>query len=69
MSIIEDLNNDEEIAEIFNSDNEDIEDTIAENAIVSHRKKIKKRSPVWQYYDEITENGLRYAKCKLCVEK
>lgn len=66
---MDELNDDIDIAEMLGSDNEEFQDTIDENLIVSQRKKCKKRSPVWKSYVEVTENNLRYAKCKLCVEK
>lgn len=55
----------ENVANALNSDNEDFID----NVPISHRKKLKKRSPAWEYYEEVQENGQRYAKCKLCVDK
>lgn len=28
-----------------------------------------KRSKYWNYFDEINVNGVRYAKCNLCIDK
>lgn len=65
MSAIVDLENEEALAEALDSDNEELVD----NSVASGRKKLKKRSSIWEYYDEIVENGLTYANCKLCVDK
>jgi len=53
----------------LDSDQEDFERTFEANAIVSQRKKLKKRSSVWQYYVEIEADGKRYAECKICVQQ
>lgn len=60
-----DVEVDVDLNEILNSDNEEF----VNDPPVSHRKKPKKRSFVWEQYDEIVEDGLRYSICKLCVDK
>lgn len=69
MSESDESENNADIAAYLDSDHEDFEETLAANRIVSPRKKLKKRSTAWPYYEEIEEGGQRYAKCKLCVEK
>lgn len=69
MSIVYEFDDDTASNELGNSDVEDFNDTIAGNVIVSRRKPLKKRSPVWKYFNEIEDGGYRYAVCKLCVDK
>lgn len=61
------LSEDEEFDIIAELGNDDTTTENQEN--VAERKKPAKRSSAWDHFDEIEENGIRYAVCRHCVDK
>lgn len=54
------------IQDIIEAEDDDLIENID---ITRNEKKLKKRSPVWKYFEEVEENGALYAQCKLCVDE
>lgn len=45
-----------------------IEDEASNDSGVSNLKPTNQRASAWKHFDEIIENGVKYAKCKHCTK-
>lgn len=52
------------------TEREEIEDVLVDensnDSGISSLKPTKRRADVWKHFDEIIEDGIKYAKCRYC---